>query len=44
METIDYNIYTKYDLDTFLLCIVYVDDIVFGSNVDNLCQQFTTVM
>lgn len=44
METIDCNLSTKYDLDIFILCIVYVDDTVFGINVDNLCQQFTIVM
>lgn len=44
METIDRNIYTGHDLERLLLNIVFVEDIIVGSNVDKLSKQFQNGM
>eukprot|EP00253_Pinus_taeda_P001584 PITA_01584 len=40
----DSNLYTKIDTDKLLIIVVYVDDIIFGSNEESLSQNFTSVM
>eukprot|EP00253_Pinus_taeda_P001492 PITA_01492 len=40
----DSNIYIKIDNDKFLILVVYVDDIIFGSNEENISQNFALVM
>eukprot|EP00253_Pinus_taeda_P027311 PITA_27311 len=40
----DSNLYTKIDIDKLLIIVVYVDDIVFGSNEESMSQNFSSVM
>ena len=40
----DSNLYIKQDNDNILIIEVYVDDIIFGSDVDSLSQQFSKDM
>jgi len=42
--SIDSNIYIKIDNDKFLILLVYVDDIIFGSNEEDMSQNFALVM
>jgi len=42
--SIDSNIYIKIDNDKFLIIVVYVDDIIFGSNEEAMSQKFALVM
>lgn len=34
----DNNLYIKFDTDTLLIVVAYVDDIIFGSNVETMSQ------
>ena len=38
------NLYTKMDTDKLLIIVVYVDDIIFGSNEESMSQNFASVM
>jgi len=38
------NIYMKVDNDKLLILVVYVDDIIFGSNEEDMSQKFSLVM
>eukprot|EP00253_Pinus_taeda_P033534 PITA_33534 len=40
----DNNLYTKMDTDKLLIIVVYVDDIIFGSNEESMSQNFPSVM
>eukprot|EP00253_Pinus_taeda_P026686 PITA_26686 len=40
----DSNLYTKFDNDKLLILVVYVDDIIFGSNEEAVSQNFALVM
>jgi hypothetical protein len=40
----DSNLYTKIDNDKLLIIVVYVDDIIFGSNEESMSQNFASVM
>ena len=40
----DSNLYTKIETDKLLIIIVYVDDIIFGSNEESMSQNFASVM
>jgi hypothetical protein len=42
--TIDNNIYIKIDNAEMLIIVVYVDDIIFGSNIDEMSQKFAEEM
>jgi hypothetical protein len=42
--TTDNNIYIKIDNAEMLIIVVYVDDIIFGSNVDRMSQKFAEEM
>ena len=40
----DSNLYTNIDTGKLLIIVVYVDDIIFGSNEKSLSQNFASVM
>jgi len=40
----DRNLYIKIDNDKLLILVVYVDDIIFGSNEEAMSQNFSLVM
>ena len=40
----DSNLYIKIDNDKLLILVVYVDDIIFGSNEEAMSQTFALVM
>jgi hypothetical protein len=40
----DSNLYTKIENDKLLIIVVYVDDIIFGSNEESMSQNFASVM
>eukprot|EP00253_Pinus_taeda_P021629 PITA_21629 len=40
----DNNLYTKIDTDKLLIIVVYVDDIIFGSNEESMSRNFSSVM
>ena len=40
----DSNLYTKIDTNKLLIIAVYVDDIIFGSNEEDMSQNFALVM
>ena len=40
----DSNLYTKNENDKLLILVVYVDDIIFGSNEDSMSHKFSYVM
>eukprot|EP00253_Pinus_taeda_P003351 PITA_03351 len=40
----DSNLYIKIDNDKLLILVVYVDDIIFGSNEETMSQNFALVM
>ena len=40
----DSNIYIKVENENMITIVVYVDDIIFGNNTDNLSQSFTEEM
>ena len=40
----DSNLYIKIDNDKLLILVVYVDDIIFGSNEEDMSQNFSLVM
>ena len=40
----DSNLYIKVDKDSMIIIEVYVDDLIFGSDDDRLCQQFSKDM
>eukprot|EP00253_Pinus_taeda_P024631 PITA_24631 len=40
----DSNLYIKVDNDKLLILVVYVDDIIFGSNEEDMSQNFALVM
>ena len=40
----DSNLYTKIENDKLLIVVVYVDDIIFGSNEESMSQKFASVM
>eukprot|EP00253_Pinus_taeda_P026048 PITA_26048 len=40
----DSNLYTKMNIDKLLIIVVYVNDIIFGSNVESMSQKFSLVM
>eukprot|EP00253_Pinus_taeda_P034981 PITA_34981 len=40
----DRNLYTKIENDKLLTIVVYVDDIIFGSNEESISQNFALVM
>eukprot|EP00253_Pinus_taeda_P004775 PITA_04775 len=42
--SIDINLYIKIDNDKLLILVVYVDDIIFGSNEEAMSQNFALVM
>ena len=39
----DRNLYTKTENDKLLIVVVYVDDIIFGSNEESMSQKFSSV-
>lgn len=40
----DNNLYAKFDQEKLLIVVVYVDDIIFGSNVESMSQLFSSTM
>jgi len=40
----DNNLYIKIENDKLLILVVYVDDIIFGSNEESMSQSFALVM
>jgi hypothetical protein len=40
----DRNLYTKTENDKLLIVVVYVDDIIFGSNEESMSQKFASDM
>ena len=40
----DSNLYIKIDNDKLIILVVYVDDIIFGSNEEAMSQNFALVM
>ena len=40
----DSNLYIKIDNDKLLILVMYVDDIIFGSNEEDMSQNFALVM
>ena len=40
----DSNLYTKTENGKLLIVVVYVDDIIFGSNEESMSQKFSYVM
>lgn len=42
--TIDNNLYIKFEGDDILIVVVYVDDIIFGSDIKHLGHQFIKCM
>ena len=40
----DSNLYTKIETDKLLIIIVYVHDIIFGSNEESMSQNFASIM
>ena len=40
----DSNLYIKVENDKLLILVVYVDDIIFGSNEEEMSQSFALVM
>ena len=40
----DSNLYSKIENDKLLIVVVYVDDIIFGSNEDSMSQKFSFIM
>ena len=40
----DNILYTKIENDKLLIIVVYVDDIIFGSNEESMSQNFSSVM
>ena len=40
----DSNLYTKIENDKLLIIVVYVDDIIFGSNEESMSHKFPSVM
>jgi len=42
--TIDNNLYIKISHEDMLIIVVYVDDIIFGSNVDQMSLKFSKEM
>jgi len=40
----DSNLYIKIDNDKLLILVLYVDDIIFGSNEEDMSQNFSLVM
>eukprot|EP00253_Pinus_taeda_P020136 PITA_20136 len=42
--SIDSNLYVKIDNNKLLIHVVYVDDIIFGSNEEDMSQNFALVM
>eukprot|EP00253_Pinus_taeda_P017401 PITA_17401 len=41
---VDNNLYTKIENDKLLIIVVYVDNIIFGSNEESMSQNFTSIM
>ena len=41
---IDNNLYTEIENDKLLIIVVYVDDIIFGSNEESMSQNFASVI
>ena len=42
--SVDSNLYIKIENDKLLILVVYVDDIIFGSNEESMSQSFALVM
>lgn len=40
----DNNLYIKYHKQNILVLVAYVDDIIFGSNVEYMSQRFSSAM
>jgi len=40
----DNNLYTKMDSGKLLIIVVYVDDIIFGSNEESMSQNFASLV
>ena len=40
----DRNVYIKIENNKLLILVVYVDDIIFGSNEESMSQSFSLVM
>jgi hypothetical protein len=40
----DNNLYIKIENQNMIIVVVYVDDIIFGSNLNPLSKQFATEM
>ena len=40
----DSNLYIKVENDKLLILVVYVDDIIFGSNEEAMSQSFASIM
>ena len=40
----DSNLYIKVDNEKMLILVVYVDDIIFGSNEEDMSQKFSLMM
>eukprot|EP00253_Pinus_taeda_P027542 PITA_27542 len=41
---VDSNLYTKVENDKLLIIVVYVNDIIFGSNEESMSQNFASIM
>eukprot|EP00253_Pinus_taeda_P002769 PITA_02769 len=42
--SVDSNLYTKIDNNKLLILVVYVDDIIFGSNEEAMSRNFSSIM
>jgi len=42
--SVDNNLYTKMDTNKLIIIVVYIDDIIFGSNEESMSQNFASVM
>ena len=42
--SVDSNLYIKIENDKLLIVVVYVDDIIFGSNEESMSQKFSSIM
>ena len=40
----DSKLYSKIENDKLLIIVVYVDDIIFGSNEESMSEKFSSVM
>jgi hypothetical protein len=43
-RTLDNNLYIKAEGNALLIIVVYVDDIIFGSNIELMSKKFVAAM